>query len=90
MVLLIIKEPFRRKIRTVGWNSNGVPERAVPMGIESWIHPREVQVAMMAELVKQANGIGVPSKYCDLPVLSFGSIATVTLNLASLVKPHST
>jgi hypothetical protein len=28
-----------------------------------------------------------PSKYFDFPVLSFGSIATVTLKRASLVKP---
>lgn len=34
--------------------------------------------------------MGVPSKYFDLPVLSFGNIATVTLNLANLVSPHST
>lgn len=45
---------------------------------------------MMAEPVRHAKGIGVPSKYFDFPVLSFGSIATVTLNLASLVKPQST
>jgi len=42
---------------------------------------------MIAEPVKQANGIGVPSKYFDFPVLSLGSMATVTLKRASLVKP---
>ena len=45
---------------------------------------------MIADDVRHAKGIGVPSKYCDLPVLSFGSIATVTLNLARRVKPLRT
>ena len=40
--------------------------------------------------IKQAKGIGVPSKYFDLPDLSFGSIATVTLNRASLANPQRT
>lgn len=35
-------------------------------------------------------GIGVPSKYCDFPVASFGSIATVTLKRARRVRPHRT
>src|SRR2546423_7986155 len=45
---------------------------------------------MMLDTDRQANGIGVPSKYLDLPVLSFGSMATVTLNLAKRVRPHRT
>ena len=35
-------------------------------------------------------GMGVPSKYFDFPVSSFGSTATVTLNRANLVSPQRT
>ena len=35
-------------------------------------------------------GIGVPSKYCDFPVLSFGSVDTVTLKRARRRSPHMT
>ena len=35
-------------------------------------------------------GIGVPSKYFDFPVSSFGRTATVTLNRARRVSPQST
>jgi len=51
---------------------------------------RKVKVAMMAEEVKQANGMGVPSKYFDLPVASLGNMLTVTLKRASRVRPHKT
>jgi hypothetical protein len=35
-------------------------------------------------------GIGVPSKYCDLPVASLGTMATVTLKRARRVRPQRT
>lgn len=35
-------------------------------------------------------GIGVPSKYCDFPVASLGTMATVTLKRARRVRPQST
>jgi hypothetical protein len=35
-------------------------------------------------------GIGVPSKYWDLPVASLGSMATVTLKRARRVRPQRT
>jgi hypothetical protein len=35
-------------------------------------------------------GIGVPSKYLDLPLLSLGRTATVTLNRARRVRPQRT
>jgi hypothetical protein len=73
-----------------GWNSNAVPVNQVPRGRASCISPIKVKVAIMLEVVKQANGIGVPSKYLDFPDSSFGSIATVTLNRANLVNPQST
>lgn len=61
-----------------------------PRGRFSCIRPMNVKVAMIADDVKHANGIGVPSKYLDLPLASFGSIATVTLNRASRVSPQRT
>lgn len=42
----------------------------------------------MHETKHNEDGIGRPSKYCDLPVLSFGTRATVALNLASLANPQ--
>ena len=89
-VLLVIKKPLTANNRTMGWNSKIEPVNVVPSGILSCIRPIPVQIAMIAELVRQANGTGVPSKYCDLPVLSFGSIETVTLNRASRVKLQRT
>lgn len=35
-------------------------------------------------------GAGSPSKNFDFPFSSFGKVATVTLNLANLVRVHST
>lgn len=40
--------------------------------------------------IESVVGIGVPSKYFDLPDLSFGKNATLTLNRASLVRPQRT
>ena len=40
--------------------------------------------------IDRVVGMGVPSKYLDLPVLSLGSTATVTLNRASRVRPQRT
>ena len=44
----------------------------------------------MSAAIDSEVGIGVPSKYLDLPVLSFGRAETVTLKRASRVRPHST
>lgn len=44
----------------------------------------------MIDAIDRVVGIGVPSKYLDLPVLSLGKTATVTLNRASLVRPQRT
>ena len=89
-VRLVIRHPFRMKSPIAGWNSNGVPVRAVPRGNLSCIMSMNVQVAKIAADVKHAKGIGVPSKYLDFPVLSLGSIATVTLKRANRVRPHRT
>ena len=63
---------------------------ATPSGMLSCIMSKYVHVAMIADEVRQANGMGVPSKYCDFPVLSLGSIATVTLKRARRVRPQRT
>ena len=89
-VLLTINTPLSANSSTIGCISNIVPVKVVPAGILSWMRPMKVQVAVTAELVRQANGTGVPSKYFDLPVLSLGSIDTVTLNRAKRVRPHRT
>jgi hypothetical protein len=44
----------------------------------------------MTEAIDRVVGMGVPSKYLDFPVLSFGKSATVTLKRASRVRPHRT
>lgn len=44
----------------------------------------------MRETMARVVGMGVPSKYFDLPLLSFGKTATVTLNRARRVNPQRT
>lgn len=88
-VLLVIRQPLIKNIPTAGWNSKHVPEPITPNGISSRIQPLETQYAMIIAMLSVV-GMGVPSKYLDFPVLSLGSVATVTLNRANLVRPHST
>jgi len=89
IVLLTIKQPCRTKSNTIGWNSKGVPCATTPKGRSSRIQPCETQYAI-SEAIDSVVGIGVPSKYFDLPVLSLGSTATVTLKRAKRVSPQST
>lgn len=42
------------------------------------------------DAMERVVGMGVPSKYFDLPLLSFGRTATVTLNRARRVRPQRT
>ncbi len=51
--------------------------------------PRDVAMAMPNTKLNDV-GIGNPSKYLLLPVASFGTAATVTLNRARRVSPHRT
>ena len=44
----------------------------------------------MADTIANDVGIGVPSKYLLLPVLSFGREETVTLKRARRVRPQRT
>ena len=61
----------------------------MPKGILSWVQLWETQYAIR-EAMERVVGMGVPSKYFDLPVLSLGRTATVTLNRASRVSPQRT
>ena len=89
-VLLTIKHAISRNKAVQACTSTGVPSSNKPYGSFSCIQPPLVRIVSIVSVVKQAKGIGVPSKYFDLPVASLGSIATVTLNRASLVNPHRT
>ena len=89
IVLLTIMQPCTTKSNTIGWNSKGVPCATTPKGRSSSTQPCETQYAI-SEAIDSVVGIGVPSKYFDLPVLSLGSTATVTLNRAKRVNPQST
>lgn len=44
----------------------------------------------MRAAILKVVGIGVPSKYFDFPVASFGNAWTVTLKRARRVRPHRT
>jgi len=74
---------------TMGWNSSIVSANHTPPGIASWIQPLEIHQAMSPSSASDV-GIGVPSKYCALPVASFGITCAVTLNRASRVRPQRT
>jgi hypothetical protein len=66
-----------------------VPVAHVPSGISAKVHPWYTQYAIICTKIKLI-GIGVPSKYCDFPLASFGTMATVTLKRARRVRPQST
>lgn len=87
--LLTIRQPLTRNMPTTGWNSNKVPGNITPSGRSSKIQPWDSQYAIIPTMTNVV-GMGVPSKYFDFPVLSLGSVATVTLNRASLVRPQRT
>lgn len=44
----------------------------------------------MSDTIDSVVGIGVPSKYLDLPVASLGSDCTVTLKRAKRERPQRT
>lgn len=89
-VLLTIKHAISRNRPVQGCTSSSVPSISTPKGIFSCIQPPLVMIAPIVRVVKQAKGMGVPSKYFDFPDASFGNIATVTLKRASRVRPHRT
>lgn len=88
IVLLTINDPCSTKSPTIGWNSK-MPLPIVPHGTFSNVQPLCTQYAMRETKARDV-GIGVPSKYCDFPVASLGSMATVTLKRARRVRPQST
>ena len=88
-VLEHIKHACTTNKPTTGCVAKGVPAASVPSGIRSRMEPWLTQYAIRAAIDNDV-GAGVPSKYCDFPVLSFGSVATVTLNRASLRSAQMT
>lgn len=89
ILLLTMKHPCSTNIPTIGWNSHGVPTPITPRGRFSKTQPLLTQYAIM-ESSNRVVGIGVPSKYLDFPVASFGRAATVTLKRARRVRPQRT
>lgn len=89
IVLLTIMHPWITKMSVTRWNSTTVPPATIPSGRSSKTHPCHSQYAM-ASVIASVVGIGVPSKYLDLPVLSLGSTDAVTLNRASRATPQRT
>jgi hypothetical protein len=87
--LLIIMQPHKTNKPVMGWNSQIFPTPQTPYGKLSCNHPRCNQKAIAPAIVKDV-GIGVPSKYFDFPVISFGRFETVTLKRARRVNPQST
>lgn len=88
-LLLIMAHPRTANNNATAWNSKIPSLKINPRGKSSKIQPLLTQKAMVPTKVKEV-GIGVPSKYFDLPVTSFGNLDTVTLNLANRVNPHKT
>lgn len=89
IVLLTIKLPCTTKSPTMGWTSCQVPSPQIPNGISACVHPLYAQNAIRLANANEV-GMGVPSKYCDFPEASLGSMATVTLKRARRVRPQST
>lgn len=83
-----IAQPLARNTTTAGWNSKS-PAPTVPKGSCSRIHPLFVQYAI-SNTIDSVVGIGVPSKYLLLPLVSLGSDCTVTLKRARRESPQST
>jgi len=61
----------------------------VPSGIDSCVQLCEAQNAISATMLKLV-GIGKPSKYAALPLLSFGTLPVVTLKRANRASPART
>ena len=81
--------PLTTNKHTTGWNSNTVPSAHTPNGKFSRTQPLLTQYAMSAAIESEV-GMGVPSKYLDLPEASLGTLATVMLKRARRVRPQST
>ena len=89
MVLLTIMQPQSTNTPEIGWTSHNSPAPQVPRGRLSSTQPCETKYAK-APTMLNVVGIGVPSKYFDLPVASLGRCETVTLKRASRVRPQRT
>lgn len=87
MVLLVMAQPWSTNRNTTECTSSGVPANITPPGTESWSRPVHAH-QLMSETSAKVVGIGVPSKYCALPLASLGIVAAVTLNRARRVSPQ--
>lgn len=89
---LTIAHPHTTKIPTIGCTSAHPPSTQTPPTTPPpppSTFPAQTHHAIAATMPKLV-GIGVPSKYLDLPVASLGTEATVTLKRARRVRPHRT
>jgi len=90
IVLLPIAQPCNTHIKHTGCHSHQVPLPQTPNGTLSSIQPFQVHIAIRSASVHMVVGIGVPSKYLDLPDSSLGRVCTVTLKRARRVRPQRT
>lgn len=92
ILLLTMAHPQATNNSAMGCTSNKPPS-AQTLPITPFSPPPTLPVHThhaMAATMHRLDGMGVPSKYLDLPVASFGSAATVTLKRASRVRPQRT
>ena len=88
-LLLTIPHPHVKNNKLAGWNSQGRPSASTPHGNPSSpsCQPYHNHTAMIVSR-QSVVGIGNPSKYLILPLLSLGSDAAVTLNRARRESPE--
>ena len=92
ILLLTIAHPCATKTPTIGCICNPMPRFQLPP-TTPWLPPStfpfQTHHAIQKTIPKEV-GMGVPSKYLLLPVLSFGKEDTVTLKRARRLKPQRT
>ena len=92
MLLLTIAQPHPMKMPTIGCTLPPNPKSQTPPKtprLPPSTIPLQTHQAMPDTMPKEV-GIGVPSKYLLLPVLSLGREETVTLKRARRVSPQRT
>ena len=92
ILLLTIAQPHPTNTPTIGCTPPPNPRSQTPPRtprVPPSTIPLQTHHAIPDTIPKEV-GIGVPSKYLLLPVLSFGREETVTLKRARRVSPHRT
>ena len=89
-LLLTIPHPHIKNINVERWTWRHVPSPQTPSGKPSLpsCHPLHKHTPIVATS-PSVVGMGSPSKYLDLPDMSLGNDAAVTLNLARRDNPES-